>query len=78
MLKFFNFNHFKVMRLLVASGADPTRKISNTKAPIEYITDEDVKKQVLHDYEGYKIYTAAQIGDVLMVRKFLSCKKNAF
>lgn len=66
-----SFNRFKVVRLLAASGADPTRKIGNAKAPIEYITDEDAKKEVLHEYAGYKIYAAAQIGDVLMVRKFL-------
>ncbi|CAG9534670.1 unnamed protein product [Cercopithifilaria johnstoni] len=62
----------EVVRLLVASGADPTRKIDNIKAPIEYITDEDAKKQVLHEYEGYKIYMAAQIGDVLMLKNLLS------
>ncbi|KAL3989932.1 Ankyrin repeats (3 copies) family protein [Acanthocheilonema viteae] len=62
----------EVVKLLVASGADPTRKIGNAKAPIEYITDEDAKKEVLHEYAGYKIYMAAQIGDVLMLKNLLS------
>lgn len=77
-LRNFDFNRFKVVKLLVASGADPTRKIGSTKAPIEYITDEDDRKQVLYEYDGYKIYMAAQIGDILMVRKFLVMSKNAF
>uniref|UniRef100_A0A158Q7B9 Poly [ADP-ribose] polymerase n=1 Tax=Elaeophora elaphi TaxID=1147741 RepID=A0A158Q7B9_9BILA len=62
----------EVVRLLAASGADPTRKTGNAKAPIEYIIDEDAKKQVLHEYAGYKIYAAAQIGDVLMLKNLLS------
>ncbi|EJD75737.1 tankyrase-2 [Loa loa] len=62
----------EVVRLLAASGADPTRKIGSAKAPIEYITDEDAKKEVLHEYAGYKIYVAAQIGDILMLKNLLA------
>uniref|UniRef100_A0A915Q6N0 Poly [ADP-ribose] polymerase n=1 Tax=Setaria digitata TaxID=48799 RepID=A0A915Q6N0_9BILA len=62
----------EVVRLLAAYGADPTRKIGITKAPIEYITNEDAKKKVLHEYTGYKIYAAAQIGDVLMLKNLLA------
>ncbi|KAK6112466.1 Ankyrin repeats (3 copies) family protein [Brugia pahangi] len=62
----------EVVRLLAASGADPTRKTGNAKAPIEYITDEDVKKDILHEYAGYKIYAAAQIGDILMLKSLLA------
>ncbi|EJW81990.1 hypothetical protein WUBG_07101, partial [Wuchereria bancrofti] len=62
----------EVVRLLAASGADPARKTGNAKAPIEYITDEDVKKDILHEYTGYKIYAAAQIGDILMLKSLLA------
>ncbi|MCP9262962.1 Poly [ADP-ribose] polymerase [Dirofilaria immitis] len=62
----------EVVRLLAASGADPTRKIGNAEAPIEYITDENAKKEVLYEYAGYKIYVAAQIGDVLMLKNLLA------
>ncbi|VDK73322.1 unnamed protein product [Litomosoides sigmodontis] len=62
----------EVVKLLVANGADPTHKIGNTKSPIEYITDEDDRKQVLHEYDGYKIYMAAQIGDILMLKNLLN------
>ncbi|VDK65945.1 unnamed protein product [Onchocerca ochengi] len=67
-----NFNRSKVVKLLAANGADPTRKTGNAKAPIEYITDEDAKKEILYEYAGYKIYAAAQIGDILMLKNLLA------
>ncbi|VDN03065.1 unnamed protein product [Thelazia callipaeda] len=62
----------EVVKLLAACGADPTRRSGNSKAPIEFISDENVKKEIIHEFLGYKIYASAQIGDVLMLKNLLA------
>lgn len=57
----------QVVKLLVANGADPTCKIGDAKAPIECITDEETKTAILHEFKGFKIYTAARNGDANLV-----------